>query len=296
MQRMLSMVLVLTLAGASFATSVPPEIKTVVGFVFVPNALGQPVANGTCFFASVKDNDHPGRLWIYVVTAKHVLQQNGTFYPRVWIRINKKAGGTESFELPLAVSGANRTLFLHSDATVDLAVVPIRIADPAAFDLKVLTEDMLTSQDDFEKLAIREGSDVFFTGMFLPHIGANKNYPIMRFGRVALLSDEKISWEGILTDLYLIETFSFGGNSGSPVFFYLGSDRQPGSIIAGPPVLKLAGVMKGYFGELEPIAVIDTRPVPASKLNSGIAAVTPAYKLHDILYAAELERLRSGRK
>jgi hypothetical protein len=46
-----------------------------------------------------------------------------------------------------------------------------------------------------------------------------------------MISSEKIPWQDRPTepvqeaDLYLLETQSYGGNSGSPVFFYLGIDR-----------------------------------------------------------------------
>ena len=130
--------------------------------------------------------------------------------------------------------------------------------------------------------------------MFLPHLGVARNYPIVRFGKVALLSDEPVSWDGSLTDLYLMETMSFGGNSGSPVFFYLGADNRPGVLALGPPTLKLAGIMEGYFGEYEPIEGVQTDVTPAARINYGVAAVTPAYKIHEILFGPELERLRSS--
>lgn len=47
--------------------------------------------------------------------------------------------------------------------------------------------------------------------------------------------------------LYLLECQSFGGNSGSPVFFQLNPLRKPGQLSLGGPVIFLAGVMKGSF-------------------------------------------------
>jgi hypothetical protein len=268
-----TVLLLVVITQISYAISIPSEVKNTIGFVFVPNANGEPTPNGTCFFVFVKDKEHPERGWGYMVTAKHVLQPTGgVFFPRVWIRINKKTGGTESLPIVLNPFGPQKNVFVHQDNAVDIAVVPIRQPDATVYDLQAISDEFLVSEKDFETLHIREGSDIFFLGMFLPHIGVNRNYPIVRFGKVALLTNEKVSWEGVLMDLYLVETFAFGGNSGSPVFFYLGSDREPGSLIVGPPVLKLAGILKGYFGDLEPIGVVETRPVPVSKLNSGIAA------------------------
>ncbi len=247
----------------SFGTPIPDQVKKAVGFVFVPGPSNQRLANGTCFFVFVKDQAYPGKGWGYLVTAKHVLQDtSGAFYPRVWVRLNKRTGGVENFDLLLSTSGTSKNIFIHPDSSVDLAVVPVAEPDPTIYEIAGIDEDLLTSQRDFSALSIREGSDVFFTGMFLPYLGANRNYPIVRFGKVALLTDEKVTWNQVPTNLYLIETLSFGGNSGAPVFFYLGSDREPGTLTVGAPILKLAGIMEGFFNDFEPIAVVETRTVP----------------------------------
>ena len=151
---------------------------------------------------------------------------------------------------------------------------------------------MVTSRKMYEELKIREGSDVFFTGLFLPYIGAERNYPVVRFGRVALVTDEKIPWNGELMELYLIEAGSYGGNSGSPVFFYLGSDRDPGVVYVSQPVLKLAGVMQGTFLDAHKIEMVETQKTIISRSSMGIAAVVPGYKLQEILFSEELKKIR----
>ncbi len=69
-----------------------------------------------------------------------------------------------------------------------------------------------------------------------------------------MLTDDPIRWQEagkppVLVQLYLLETMSFGGNSGSPVFFMQGIDRQPGTLFVGGPEITLAGVMRGNFNE-----------------------------------------------
>jgi hypothetical protein len=112
-----------------------------------------------------------------------------------------------------------------------------------------------------------------------------------------MLPEEKISFAGADIEAYLVETFAFGGNSGSPVFFYLGSDRYAGSMVLGPPIIKVAGVMKGFFSDVEPVKVaqaasIGNQIVPVSIGNAGIAVVVPAQKIEDILHSAALESQR----
>ena len=174
--------------------------------------------------------------------------------------------------------GDNRTVFTHGDPSVDIAVIPF-LPDQKKFDFKVLPEDLITTKDVYKSLKIREGSDIFFTGLFTPYPGAEKNYPVVRFGRVALVTDEKIEWKGKRMHLYLIEAGSYGGNSGAPVFFYLGSDREPGSLMVGSPILKLAGVMQGTFLDVQEVKIIETKTVPmfftAKSLEADAPKVAP---------------------
>jgi hypothetical protein len=135
--------------------------------------------------------------------------------------------------------------------------------------------------------------------MFVPHIGERRNYPVVRFGHVALLSDEKVSWNGVPTDLYLVESSSYGGNSGAPVFLWFGMGRADGSITIDMPNVRLAGVMKGTFLDAEPLREAVTARTLISVASNGIAAVVPAYHLREILFSpalvALLDQDRCGR-
>lgn len=275
------------------ATPIPPEVKSVVTFIFVEGKDQKLVPNGTGFFVGVKNATNPGQYSVYMVTAKHVLYKpkSTEFLDKVYIRLNKRKGGSEIGIVPIEPEGTDRNLFTHEDTSVDIAVIPL-LPDQEKFDFKFLPVEMVTAKADYENLKIGEGSDVFFTGLFTPFTGAEKNYPVVRFGRVALVTDEKILWDGKLMDLYLIEAGSYGGNSGSPVFFYLGSDRNPDSVMVGAPILKLAGVMQGTFLDAHEIKVIETQKVPISTSSMGIAAVVPGFKLQEILFGKELKTVR----
>lgn len=288
------LVVILFWGEAIMAAPIPPEVKSVVAFVLIPGKKpGELVPYGTAFFVGVKDHKTPDRFFVYLVTAKHVLRtpDRKSWLPKIFLRLNTKAGGSEIFEVPLALSGANKNVFLHTDPSVDIAVIPA-LPDEKKFDFKFLPEDMVTTEKDFKDLNITEGSEVFFTGLFTPYVGTRKNYPVVRFGRVSLITDEKIKFVDRDAQLYLIESGSFGGNSGSPVFFYLGSDRTPGTLIVGPPILKLAGVMSGSFLDLQPVGVVETAKVNVAPSSMGIAAVVPAYKLHELLFSADLMKQR----
>jgi hypothetical protein len=110
-----------------------------------------------------------------------------------------------------------------------------------------------------------------------------------------MLPEDRILWpspqgQAQRSELYLLEIQSYPGNSGSPVFFYLGPDRTPGTLVVGPPVLELAGIMSGYFSAPPNVKMIQspTASFPVTIPNSGIAGVTPSFLLHEILFSKHL--------
>jgi hypothetical protein len=107
------------------------------------------------------------------------------------------------------------------------------------------------------------------------------------------MPDEKIEWKEKnkpvkLIDLYLLECQSYGGNSGSPVFFQLNPLRKPGQISLGGPVIFLAGLMTGSFLNGSEVQITEAKDSKLFSLqNIGIAAVTPAQKLYETFFPIE---------
>lgn len=287
------LIIILVEVSAVWAQPVPAEIKSTVGFIFVPNKKKIPVPNGTCFFVGVKV-PQKDLSFLYAVTAKHVLEENPAthaFFKTIFIRVNTKDGQSRMLALDPSHDGPQQNVFLHNDPTVDLAVVRVHLDDEKD-DFKFLGSDLILTKDDVSALKVTEGSEVFFTGLFTQHMGQQRNNPIVRFGRVALMTDEKIMWDrGQMAELYLVESASYGGNSGSPVFLFLGPERTPGQFFMNR-LVKLAGVMKGSFGEWAPIQFVETAPKPFANQSMGIAAVVPAYKLNEILFSDEVKARR----
>jgi hypothetical protein len=294
----------------AFAEIVPPDIKKIVTFVFLSDANGNllrdaktniPAANGTGFFVGINDIPRKGTFG-YLVTAKHVLQNaDRKFYKSVYLRLNRIEGDAEFVQLPLEENGQS-LVYTHPDPTVDIAVVAA-LPSEVIFDFKVLSQDMISTKETFSEFQISEGTDVFFEGLFTQYYGDHKNIPIVRFGRVAMFPDQSLPWPNAPggapqnQQLYLFETQSYGGNSGSPVFFSLGSDRNPGSMVVGPPIIKLAGIMHGRYNEANPVLGVLQTPTAVSPItlpNVGIAAITPSYFLYEILFSADLKKFRAS--
>jgi hypothetical protein len=264
-----------------------------VTFIFLKNTDGTLRPNGTGFFLSVKDTKNPQIIHVYLVTAKHVLQnESGNIHPSIIIRLNTKDGSSELIELLL---NTLHKVFTHKDPDVDVAVIPF-LPNEVRCDFKVIPDDVITTQEMINRLEIGEGDEVFFSGLFTSHIGQKKNQPIIRFGKVALISDEKIEWQEKgkqpkLRELYLLECQSFGGNSGSPVFFHLHPLRKANQLSLGGAQIYLAGIMTGSFLNANEVAITDTQNL-YSLQNVGIAAVTPSFKLHELLFSEELVNQR----
>jgi hypothetical protein len=269
------------------------EIKKSVSFIFIPDGPNKLKPNGTGFFVGVKHTDNERAFSVYFVTAKHVLQDNhNNYFTEVVLRLNKKEGDSQLIKIDLK----DIKIFEHPDKDVDIALFNC-LPDQNVYDFKFIPDNLIANKEVMVRNEIAEGDEVFFAGLFTSYIGQTKNQPIIRFGKVALISDEKIEWKEKdkppkFMDLLLLECQSFGGNSGSPVFFQLNPLRKPGQITLGGPTIFLAGIMTGSFLQGTQIQITDAIANLISLQNVGIAAVTPADKLYEVLFSEEMVRLR----
>ena len=273
--------------------SIIAQIKKCIAFVFIKN--GESVhPNGTGFFVSIPTGYDDSKSYKYFVTAKHVLQDlNGNFHPSIGIRINKQNEGSDIIWLQKDALH----IYTHHDNDVDIALFPF-VPDDNIYDYLSIGMELLSNPNIIREDKIEEGVDVLFTGLFTSHIGEKRNQPIVRFGKVALLSDEKVEWREEnkppqKLDLYLMECQSYGGNSGAPVFFKLDRLRDAGSNTIKGEQYYLAGIMKGYFNATNPIQVTQTDYQLHVTQNIGIAGVVPAFKLYEILHNDTLAKART---
>ncbi|OQW34138.1 MAG: hypothetical protein A4C66_03850 [Nitrospira sp. HN-bin3] len=261
------------------------NIKETITFLFPYDE--KKVGMGTGFFLK-----HEGESSAtYLVTAKHVLLKDSeNYYPKLCVKLNNTQGSADF--IPIDLSGPNAArVFVHkTDPDIDLAVIPVSDIRPPLGQPIIghypgvsLSVSLLATKDHFSNGYIKEGDETLFTGWFMKYYGRTRNYPIVRFGRLALLTDEKIPWNGRLLNLYLIETHASPGVSGSPVFFRPSPWREPRTFRLDTPTLLLAGVLKGYFGD-------------ESSNNAGIAAVVPAFQLREILFYDEVKNSRTFSK
>jgi hypothetical protein len=276
--RYLAAALILML-GMAHAQSVD-ELKKCVAFVFgrvhvkAPDGTlmrgpdGQPVMLqiplGTAFFIGYPDKrGGENYTFGYVVTAKHVLKDvDGTYLKSVEFRVNLLKPQTDS-DLTLGEirvsDDAGRLLWFEdkNDPQNDVAIAP-GMPNVNLIDFKLVPTSMFADEDLLKKRSVHEGDPVYLFGLMPQYYGEKKNYPVVRKGSLALLTDEAIqTGPETRQHAYLAELASWPGNSGAPVFLNLGGFRD-GTIMSGND-FHLLGLMLGYFSNVRPADIVDSR-------------------------------------
>jgi hypothetical protein len=228
----------------------------------------------------------------YFVTAKHVLfDEKGNLRQNVYMRFNNNTNGVTYVPLsPFITNQFFRVLFSTNKA-VDMAIVtlnvpskmPKTIAPELVFPNNITiagidSSSLLTSQK-MAQYEIQEGYDMFFVGLFVEFFGSHRNFPICRFGHLAMMPDEPINGQ----NLFFMETSAYPGNSGSPAFF-----RTERSI----PILKTFNLLSSKSGEHDEILLAGIvtaffgTPYNA-QANVGIATIVPATYISDVLFSKD---------
>src|SRR2546423_15596538 len=154
---------------------------------------------------------------------------------------------------------------------------------------------MIATDHMIEHNAIGIGDELFVTGLFSHRHGHRRNIPISRTGIIASMADEPfIEDTGELYDAYLVEMRSIGGLSGSPVFVYLDKTRfysYAASFNESQDwVFFIIGLIRGHWSLEKKSAAIDTieeegdEQGEVERLNTGIAQITPALEILNLLY------------
>jgi hypothetical protein len=126
---------------------------------------------------------------IYLITAKHVIMsENGGIYSEVFLSLNTREGRGELFKLNIP-PGLSIT---HEDNNVDIVCIPCT-PDPQKYDYLYLTDPYLSDKATIKQKGIHEGNDIFYAGLFNPYFGSQVIEPLVRFGKVSSLTEEKIS-------------------------------------------------------------------------------------------------------
>lgn len=249
---------------------------------------GKFVSLGTGFFVGVK---HNGYDFLYIITAKHVLDEVERMnIKHLQARLNKRNGEFDFIQLP-----PNDHWLTVDEA--DLAILGIPVINSTVFNYGALPLEMLATDQKLAEHSIGVGDDLFTVGLFVLRTGKRRNIPIIRTGVIAAMPEpsEPLIRDGQPYHAYLAEMRSIGGLSGSPVFVFIDQFRIVDSNI--PPghswMYFCLGLIRGHWDLKRDIddAVVtsDVRPgySKGENLNTGIALVTPSQYLVALLTSAE---------
>jgi hypothetical protein len=289
------------------------EQKETVAFAFgtahMPDASKalRPVYGplGTVFFVSYPDSRAgPDRGFFYLVTAKHVLKDaDGTYLKEISVRMNVRdpttSKGYEDIEhIPVADPQGNLTWLHDSDDAVDVAAIGF-LPDEKKYDFKAIPISMFVDDAELHSDQVSEGDSLYFIGLMAQYYGENKNYPVVRRGSLALMTDEKIDTPTGRQKAFIAELVSWPGNSGSPVFLSLGGLRA-GHLMLGTN-LKFLGVLSGSFLNVLRGTILDSQTVQwGSAFNTGVSFIVTADRVKAVLDSpiaqaardAEIQRLQ----
>jgi hypothetical protein len=274
---------------------VPQEVLKCVAFVGEVTHRGDNGEvygdlNATGFLVSVRSRHFPELKYVYFVTAKHVADDLAAKQP--YLLVNSKNGP------PMRLTNFYPRWFFHpTDKKADVAIIQIA-EHPDADHLAVSMDLFVTQADIASRQSVDIGDEVFVTGLFTLAPGQKRNLPIVRHGNVAMIPDEQIQTDLGFTDVYLVEGRSIGGLSGSPVFvrrtetFAVRMNDGRDTTMSSPGPFKLMGVMHGHWN-IDPADINKIVFTHDPKgVNSGIAIVTPAFKIAEILEQPGMVEIR----
>jgi hypothetical protein len=285
-----SCLLALTISTAASAQQTEYLSTAAESVLFIYDGTTEPCADpppgltllpaGTGFVSGIpkKGVGSDSQTWTgvkFLITAKHVVSGRS----KIIIRLNRK-DNTEftCFPLELKWDGKEQNSFVSEKPEVDLAAIhlpKIPGTDPAVIDYTLVLDPKSMSAWQVE-----EGTDIFTIGYLYGYSGKKKNYPVKKFGKIALLTEE--TWcpnphqPTQLERAYLVELQNVPGLSGAPVL--LQSPRFitiQGAALAmrhNPPMV--VGVIKDLL----------TAPIGIGQpISQGVAVVEPGSELKALL-------------
>jgi hypothetical protein len=283
---------VLALEGR--AEPIPIEVRECVGYVLslVPRIdpqTGQPLRDnsgnpvleavplGTAFVAMYR-GWASGEEKVFVVTAKHVVYDEKGLRLRspLLLRLLNTSGVAADFPLP------SIPWLTHDDSGVDLAVMP---GVPAQSRYRAVQSDLWLTEELVKKRGIEIGDEVFYTGLLPQLPGGKAVVPIVRFGRLALITDERLKAPGFPNGLALhfVDSANMPGHSGSPVFLWATPTRDSSSIVIGRRILALYGVVSNMLLYHAPVVAEATAARPVVGQSAGVTGVVPVRYLREIM-------------
>lgn len=249
---------------------------------------------------------------VYAITNCHVIGHILTENKTPYLRINSEIGPPIIMAVPAAAWHPHpdgddvRAALIEVDASENIYVQNID---------QFITPDHL-KPDNWH---IGPGDQVFMVGRFVLHDGKKTNTPVVRYGNISLSAGdgEPIYNKdtGHYDEVFLIESRSVSGYSGSPVYVYIvpydyRSKPKPESGsgfhvtgLAQPTRMFLLGINIGNTSGHKQVLIAnkdgDSSPFKTddgttlwSEYNTGMMRIAPAWKIRELLDIEEFKMAR----
>jgi hypothetical protein len=313
---------------------IPPHFSECVAFL---TERGK-APSGTAFFVKIEED---GKLWTYLVTALHNIEE--AHGRHVNVRLNTHAAiqaplGYEDLEtqkddwfkhdradVAAILFAVDRTRYSFEQVPVDTFIDADYRFDVARLQGRANSRLEPILRANFANgIEVQVGDETFAPGLFVQSAGNNRNLPIVRFGNVARMPGEEmifldtIQRGRVAIRAYLVETHSWGGFSGSPMFWHfeyniaaaltamraVNTAPSPLDVMTRAPhpekievvtnrgyATALLGLVSGHYD----IPLKSKDQSVETAINAGIAVVTPAQNVRELLMRPDLVNERKAR-
>ncbi len=260
---------------------------------FIAHSAPEIKYGGTAFVVAMKGSH--GNAFLHLVTAKHVAE--AVEHVPFVIGVNTKRGQKALLDANYDADHIVKWWYHPTEPNaVDVAVTMFGPDQYEKLDIEwVFYPNMFVTPEIRKKAGIGIGDEVAAVGLFTAFSGKDKHSPIVRIGNLAMLPEERVPVKGFdPMEVYLAESRSIGGLSGSPVYVRqtLSMDVKTHSgemaNLAGCGKIYFLGLMHGHW-EL-PAGFVNS--VPSEAINMGISIIVPAHKILEVLNHPELVEMR----
>ena len=245
---------------------------------------------GTGFLVGRKETNDPNHSTIYVITNKHVIENQ----PMLYVRFNHVGNtGVEDLPMPLIHKDGSPLFSLHPNMLVDVVAIQIIpmviIQNNLSLNYYDLDDHTVTLKK-IKKTGINEGSLIYALGFPMNLVHDSIRTPICRLGCISRVADAFSN--PTKATQFLVDAHTFPGNSGGPII-----SRPENIAIQGTPVnskANLIGILSAYIPYRE---VLYSRHSGRDRMiqeeNSGLTIVHPVDRIKEVV---ELEWQRNEDK
>ena len=240
---------------------------------------------GTGFIVGRKEIDNPNLSTYYIITNKHVIEQQ----KYVYVRFNSLGGElVKDYRISLYDNMGVPMFSAHPHDKTDIIALQILpqtlINDKSIWGAFDLADHALTLEQ-MQNTGVNEGSLVYALGFPMDLVAPIK-VPICRLGCISRVTDAFLLKKG--TPIFLVDAQTFPGNSGGPIV-----SRPEHISIGGTPSntsANLIGILSAYIPYRETLYSRQTgRDRMIQEENSGLTIVHPVDRIKAVV---ELEWAR----